>query len=451
MRIKNGSIALPGKDKFFLADIRIEKEKIVEIAPELTGVDDQFDAAGQMIFPGVIDAHVHFDDPGYIHREDFFHGTAAAASGGVTTVIDMPCTSIPPVTNLHYLKQKLKVVENKAIIDFGFFGGVSALSFDKALAGDLEELSHYILGVKTYFISGMDTFPRITSTQLEELLQYTGALNLIVLLHAEDFELIEKLSQKNQLVNATPLDFYKSRPEEAEIEAVKKAINAAEKSKSRLHIVHVSTGWAATLISQSQYVSGETAPHYLAFSLDDFQQRGSILKITPPLKKSENRNELWKALLNRDLAFVASDHAPAPESEKYTASIWTDYSGIPGSGTLLPFLFSEGLQKNKISLSRFTEITSSSAAKQYGIDHLKGGISVGKEADLVIVDPHKSWKVEGRKFFSKGKITPFEGFEFSGRIMRTMRRGQWVYGDKEGIMANPGSGKFLTKQTDTEL
>lgn len=450
MRIKNGSIALPGKDNFFLADIRIEKEKIVEIAPGLKGVDDEFDATGLMIFPGAIDPHVHFDDPGYTHREDFIHGTSAAASGGVTTVIDMPCTSIPPVTNLHNLKQKLKIVEKEAIIDFGFYGGVSALSFDKVLAGDLEELSHYILGLKTYFISGMETFPRITATQLEELLQYTGAFNLPVLLHAEDFDLIEKLSQNKQFENATPLDYYNSRPEEAEVEAVRKAINAAEKSKSRLHIVHVSTGRAAALISQSRYVSGETAPHYLAFSLDDFQQRGSILKITPPLKKTKNRDELWTSLINGDLAFVASDHAPAPESEKFSASIWTDYSGIPGSGTLFPYLFSEGLQKKKISLSRFTEVTSSSAAKQYGIDHLKGAISVGKDADLVIVDAHKTWKVEGKKFFSKGKITPFDGYEFNGRIMRTMCRGQWVYSDEEGIMANPGSGKFLTKNTDIE-
>lgn len=445
MRIKNARIALPGEDEFFLGDIRIEQEKIIEIGTGLNGEDPAWDAGELLIFPGGIDAHVHFDDPGYTHREDFFHGTAAAASGGITTVIDMPCTSVPPVTNLENLHRKLESIKPKAVIDYGLYGGVSGQSFAKALNGDLDKMSELILGVKVYFISGMNTFARITPVQLTDLLKITKALDLPVLLHAEDFDIIDNISKSVRPMPGTPDDYYHSRPELTEIKAVRSAIEAAERANSRLHIVHISTAEAAQFLLISDNVTCETAPHYLAFDVTDFVRMGSVLKVTPPVKKPGNAEALWQMLADEEISFVASDHAPASYDEKNTGSIWTDYAGISGTGTLLPFLFSEGYFKYRLSLSRFTDIISGAPARQYGIDYRKGGIVVGKDADLVVIDPNKIWEVTGEKFLSKGKITPFEGMPLNGRVMRTMCRGEWVYFADKGLAVEPGFGEHIIR------
>ncbi|HHF52909.1 MAG TPA: allantoinase, partial [candidate division WOR-3 bacterium] len=181
-------------------------------------------------------------------------------------------------------------------------------------------------------------------------------------------------------------------------------------------------------------------------SVEDFIKIGSPLKVTPPVKGKGNREKLWNLLNNGKISFVASDHAPCPEAEKNTGSIWTDYSGIPGTETLLPYLFSEGYMRGRLSWRRFVEAISSEAAKYYGLYYRKGSIEVGKDADLVLIDPQKRWVVEGNKFLSKGKITPFEGMEFKGRIVKTIVRGRVVYDEKDGISVEPGYGIFLKRK-----
>jgi len=442
--IKGGKVALPDAEEPVEKDIRIEGEKIVEIGDDLKG-DDILDASGLLVIPGGIDPHVHFDDPGYTEREDFYHGSMAAASGGITTVIDMPCTSVPPVTNLENLKRKLDVIGRKSIVDYGFFGGVSAQSFEEGFPYNIEELSEYVLGFKTYFISGMPTFERLEHYQFREVLKAARKFNLPVLLHAEDFEFVKKASEIEKKKGNNPQNYYNSRPEIAELIAIATAAIIAREVDARLHIVHLGTAEAAELFKYTN-LSFETAPHYLEFSVEDFIRIGSPLKVTPPVKGKGNREKLWSLLNAGKISFVASDHAPCPEIEKNTGSIWTDYSGIPGTGTLLPYLFSEGYMKGRLSWRRFVETTSSAAAKYYGLYHRKGSIEVGKDADLVLIDPQRTWIVEGNKFFSKGKITPFEGMEFKGRIVKTIVRGRVVYDEKDGITVEPGYGIFLKRK-----
>jgi allantoinase len=445
MLIKNGLLALPGEDDFIRGDIRIEEGVISEIGDDLRIDEEIYDAEGEYIFPGVIDAHVHFDDPGYTHREDFRHGTMAAASGGVTTVIDMPCTSIPPVTDKSNFFKKLEAIAPSAVIDYGLYGGVSGDSFAAAMEGELKKLSDYILGVKTYFVSGMKTFPAIDPDMLEEVLTETKKLGLPVLLHAEDPAVIE---EKKKMIPALPDEFYSyylSRPEEAETEAVKKAVERANKSEGNLHIVHVGTANAVKIINSSRFVTCETAPHYLAFSAEDLNSAGAPLKTTPPVKSRKNKNDLWKYLSFGDINFVASDHAPAPRKEKFTTSVWTAYSGIPGSGTMFPFLLSEGLFSGKLSLSRFIHIISAGPAMKYGIDKFKGALEIGKDGDLVVVNPNENHTVVGDRLYSKGTITPFEGKTFFGKVKKTMVRGKWVFDSEKGIVGKSGYGKIVTR------
>ncbi|HUT66672.1 MAG TPA: allantoinase AllB [Spirochaetota bacterium] len=442
--LKNGSVLLPDEEEPKKFDIEIHGEKIIRIGRDLEEDDDTVDASGHFVLPGGIDPHVHFDDPGFTHREDFYHGTCAAASGGITTVIDMPCTSIPPVTNLENLKQKLSVIEKKAVVDYGLYGGVSCESFEEGFSRYMEELSTRVMGFKTYFISGMESFGRLNHYQFKTVLEKAVELGVPVLLHAEDYDYVTAATSIVEREGNTPRHYYLSRPETAEHIAAAAAAEIAAEVGADLHIVHVSS--AATIeILKTKGVTAETAPHYLEFDIEDFEKTGSALKTTPPVKSPPNKHDLWRLLSDGRIRFVASDHAPCPEDEKQTGSVWTDYAGIPGTGTLFPYMFSEGYVKKRISLRRFVEAVSENAAKRYGLFHRKGSIVPGKDADFVLIDPGESCRVEGKKFYSKGKITPFETMRLKGKIVKTILRGKVIFDCDRGICAEPGEGKLLER------
>lgn len=444
MIIKNGRLALPGEDEFIEGDIRIVDGKIAELGSELAGDDEDIDAQGMIVLPGGIDPHVHFDDPGFTEREDFSHGTAAAASGGITTIIDMPCTSIPPVTNIINLEEKLAVVEKKAVIDFGFYGGIAPQSMGEGYPENFRELAKIVFGFKTYFISIMELFGGLDHFHFREVLKQAKEFDATILLHAEDYSYVNFATDICLKAGKDPIDYYRSRPETAEVLAVLNAVEMAKETGADLHIVHVSTARAAEIIGESD-ASCETGPHYLQFDLDDFVRVGSSLKTTPPVKRPGNREKLWQYISDGIIDFVASDHAPCAACDKETGSIWTDYAGIPGTVTLLPYIFSEGYAKGRISLRKLVEITSENAARRYGLYPQKGAIEIGTDADLVFVDPNLRWKVEGEKFLSKGHVTPFEGMELRGRVVRTMVRGRTVYQADRGIQVEEGYGRFLTR------
>lgn len=446
MIIKNGKVALPGRDDFIECDILIAGEKIESVGPDLfspekTGV---IDALGCYVLPGGIDPHVHFDDPGYTEREDFYHGSAAAASGGITTVLDMPDTTVPPVVCAENLERKLSVVEKKSVIDFGLYGGVSGQAFEKGFPEWMEELADSVLGYKTYFVSGMEEFARLDHYRFRLVLEKASELGVPVLLHAEDFEYVHVATKKERLQGNGPVQYYRSRPETAEILAVLAADELARETGARVHIVHIGSADAAEILKRGR-LSGETGPHYLQFGLEDFTRIGAPLKCTPPVKGPGNSERLWRLLRDGVIRFVASDHAPCPTHEKNTGSIWTDYAGMPGSGTLLPFMFSEGYMKGRIGLRRLLEVTSGNAAGFYGLSG-KGSIEAGRDGDLVIIDPEKDWTVRGESFLSKGKITPFEGMTFRGRVKYTLVRGRVVYEDGKGICVEPGYGKYIKRK-----
>jgi allantoinase len=444
--IRAGNLALPGSGEPVEADIVIENGSIVfigEAREGIPGADEIIDARGLLVLPGCIDPHVHFDEPGYTWREDFFHGSSMAASGGVTTVIDMPCTSVPPVTNRAHFEEKLGVVGKRSVVDFGLFGGVSAQSFEEGFPRYMEELAPRVFGFKTYFISGMKSFERLDHTRFREVLARACALDLPVLLHAEDYDVVAAAGREAIREGKGPRQYYRSRPEHAELAAVQSAASLAREVGARLHIVHIGTADAVQFLGEG--VTGETCPHYLAFDLGDFERMGSVLKCTPPVKSAGNRDRLWEHLCEGRISFVASDHAPCTVQEKSTGSIWTDYAGMPGTGLLFPYLLSKGYLEGRLGLARFLEVTAYNAACLYGIRDRKGSIAVGKDGDLVLVDPDARWTVRGERFLSKGHLTPFEGVELRGRVEKTILRGTVVYDAAQGITVNPGYGMVLEK------
>ena len=246
-------------------------------------------------------------------------------------------------------------------------------------------------------------------------------------------------------VGDKPNNYYNSRPEIAETLAVMAARVLQRATHANVHIVHIGSSRAASILSPPNF-SGETCPHYLEFNKDDFEKIGSALKCAPPVKSSTNAFDLWALLRNKSISFMSSDHAPAPFDEKNHDSIWKAYGGMPGTGLLMPFMFSEGYSKNLLPLSRLTEVTSLAAAQKYKIDDRKGSIERGKHADFCIIDPDLTWTVKGRDFFSKGNITPFEGRIFIGKVVETIVRGLSVYSLKKGITVNGGYGNLLMRR-----
>lgn len=444
MIIKNGAVVLPGREEAAAVDIRIRGEKIVELGQNLAGDEEIIEAQGMLVLPGGIDPHVHFDDPGFTDREDFASGSRFAASGGITTVIDMPCTSIPPVTTVANLEEKLAGVKKKAVIDYGFYGGVCPQSMGEGYPENFRELAEIVFGFKTYFISGMELFHSLNHFQFCSVLKQAKKFGTTILLHAEDLSYVAAATDYFMGKGKDPVHYYRSRPEVAETLAICAALDLQDETGADLHIVHVSTATAAEMIANSP-ATCETAPHYLEYDLDDFVRIGSPLKTTPPVKMAGNLELLWNYLGRGMIDFAASDHAPCPAAGKQTGSIWTDYAGMPGTGMLLPYLFSEGYRKGRLSLRRLVEVTSESAARRYALYPEKGAIKVGTDGDLVLIDPKESWKVVGENFLSKGHITPFEGRELQGLVERTIVRGKTVYRAGAGILVEGGYGRFLCR------
>jgi allantoinase len=482
MIIRNAHCALPGEEHLLKRDVRIEGERITAISGHLEpkAGEAEVDASGLELFPGAIDPHVHFNEPGFTHREDFSHGSMAAARGGVTTVIDMPCTSLPPVTTVANLKEKLAVMGQHSVVDYALFAGIAGNHLEQALAEDMAALAPYVVGFKCYFVSGMDTFTAVDHYGFGRAAAKAAELGRPLLLHAEDAGTVlpatKAMHERSNLEGreASWDDYVDSRPEEAEVAAVAGALASAGKHASSVHIVHVGTASAAVLAAtglpgidsinpmpQPQVeaemlgnpalpfppsvpgTSGgscETCPHYLAFNREDFADKGSALKTAPPVKSREQAELLWRLLEDGTISFVASDHAPAPEAEKNTGSPWTDYGGIPGTGTLFHYVYSQGYKAGRLSLKSLLRAVAGAAAARYGLAGRKGALAVGMDADLVLIDPKAKHVVKGKDLLSKGTITPFEGMSLDGRILATLVRGALVWdGRKKGSLSSLSS------------
>lgn len=450
MIVKNARCALPGHERLVKRDLRIVGEKIAKIADAIEPEEGEevLDAEGLELYPGAIDPHVHFNEPGFTHREDFYHGSMAAARGGVTAVVDMPCTSLPPVTTLENLRQKLNVMEKRSVVDYALFGGVSGHRIEQALAEDMEALAPYVVGFKCYTVSGMETFTAVDHYGFARAAEKAAAVGRPLLLHAEDAGVVlpatKAMKERSVAEDRAPAwdDYVASRPESAELVAAAAAVALARGREGTLHIVHVGTAEAAELIAAGG-ATCETCPHYLAFSAEDFADKGSSLKTAPPVKHRGQSERLWKLLADGTISFIASDHAPAPHKEKHTGSVWTDYGGIPGTGTLFPYLYAEGYKAGRLSLPAFLRATSGAAAARYGLSAGKGSLEAGKDADFVLVGPEGEYLVKGEKLLSKGTITPFEGMRLKGAIRATYVRGRPVWEAGLGIAAPVGYGKHL--------
>jgi dihydroorotase len=401
----------------------IEDGKILSIKKLPSKADATLDLQGKIVLPGLIDAHVHFRDPGLTHKEDFRTGSSAAAAGGFTTVLDMPNT-IPPTDTPLTFREKIKIGKKKSLVDFGLHAGVGDLSHIKELAR-LKPASFKIF---------MDLLDHTTLTDAFSKINKVNS-DCIITLHAEDGQLVRQFTEIMKKEGSDPELYAKARPAQAEIKAVEDGISLAKKYKQKIHFCHASTKESLKQIKHAQNmgmdVTSEITPHHLFLDSIYLKKFGNHAKTNPPLRDRKNHLNLNYL---PEIDIIGTDHAPHTLEEK-EKNIWNAPPGVPGLETILPLLLTQ-FNHGKIHLNGIKRLLCENPAKIFNIPH-KGFIKEGMDADLVVVDLKKESVIDPDKFKSKAKYTPFEDIKVRGMPVMTLVRGQKVM-EKGEIHANQG-------------
>ena len=412
-----------------------------------------YDGNYKVLIPGSIDSHVHFNTPGFEERDDFTHASKAALFGGVTTVFDMPCTSIPPGVSKNNFEVKREAVNNKSYIDYFFWGGIRREDFiDKDIVKkQIEELVNCgVVGFKAYVKSEMNTFSDLSYTQLKYAAECVKENNSILAVHAEDKELITKGRSLAISQNKNDWQAYcDARDDNAEAKAINNLIIIAKETGCRIHVVHLSSQKGLELIRKARKdglnITTETCPHYLYFTQKDFENKNirNYLKTAPPVKLEHDRDALWEGLKDGIISFLTTDHAGCdPEKEKVSDNFWEVYGGIPGVQHRVQFLFSEGFLKEKINLSTTVKMLSRGISDVFHLKK-KGRLETGYDADFTLIDLYNSYKVKTSDMHSKGKYTPFDGITFDSVIDKVFLRGEMLL-DNGNFINTKHQGKLQT-------
>ncbi len=436
--IRGGTVVLPTGQR--PADIAVENGVISAFGSEVRDQGEIIDATGLVVLPGLVDAHVHFNEPGRADWEGWEAGTRGAAAGGVTTVLEMPLNAHPPTTTAAAFDEKVAVASQKALVDFGLWGGMVPDNL-----GDLEALHQRgVVGFKAFMShSGIDDFPRVPDGVLAIGLKVAARLNTIVGVHAESQEMIETGGGPH------PVAWCRARPAAAEVDAIRRLLVCMRGAKGvRAHVVHVSCAEGLAEVDAARRrgvsITAETCPHYLAFTEDDFERIGPALKCAPPIRDEATREALWNEVLGGRVDLIGSDHSPCPAADKQKGEhdIWQAWGGIAGIQASLPVLMTDGVLARGLSFERVAHLTATAPAQLFGLYPRKGAIAVGADADFAIVDPNRRWTFDAHELQTRSGVSAYLGREFTGKVARTLVRGRTVFVDGE-VTGKPGWGRLV--------
>jgi allantoinase len=434
-------------DSLRQADLAVADGRIVAVGPELDGTAGAtIDATGLHVFPGVIDAHVHFNEPGRAEWEGFATGTRALAAGGTTLFFDMPLNAHPPTVDAAAFDLKVAAAQGTARVDFALWGGL--------VPGNIAQLPELaargVIGFKAFMAnSGIEDFDAVDDLTLYEGMAAVARLGSLVAVHAESDALTGLLARRAVAAGQTRVrDYLRSRPVVAELEAISRAILFAKETGCRLHIVHVSTGRGVTLVAAARArgvdVSCETCPHYLVLTEEDMEALGAVAKCAPPLRSAADQAALWDRLADGTLPMVASDHSPAPASMKTGDNFFQVWGGISGCQSLLALLLTEGAERRKLPLPAIARATAEYVAARFGLAPDKGALAVGADADLALVDLGHRSVLQAADLHYRHAHSPYVGRAFCGQVVRTLVRGLTVWqegrqvGEAVGQLVRPG-------------
>ncbi len=426
-----------GEDAAVLADVGIVDGVIAEVEPDLEGsAAAEVDATGLHVFPGVVDPHVHLNDPGRAEWEGFATGTAAFAAGGGTCLFDMPLNASPPTVDAVSFDLKLAAAKDVALVDFCLWGGLVPGSPDR-----LDELAERgVVGFKAFMCeTGIPDFERADDLTLLEGMHRAARLELPVAVHAENDSITRGLAARAAREGRTSMrDYLVSRPAIAEREAVSRAIALAEETACSLHIVHLSTAAAVELVAAARTrgvdVTCETCPHYLVLTDEDAERIGALAKCSPPLRPRAEVDALWAEIATGNIPIVASDHSPSPPALKEGDDAFSVWGGIAGCQTLLRLLLTEA-PAHGIDVTGIARLASSAAARRFRIGR-KGSLAPGADADLALVDLEPVAPLTADDLRYRHRASPYLGLPLRGRVRATLVRGAVVF-TSDGAVGAP--------------
>jgi allantoinase len=424
------------------SDVAVSGGIIAAVGPELEGgAASEVDVAGRLVLPAVIDAHVHFNEPGRTDWEGWATGSRALAAGGGTVCLEMPLNAHPPTLDGAAFDAKRAAAEAASVVDFGLWGGITPVNIHA-----LDELASCgVIGYKAFMsASGTDDFPLTDDDTLYRGMAHAARYGLPVAVHAENDAITHGMARRARAAGKTAMrDYLDSRPAIAELEAITRAITLAEAAGCALHIVHVSTGRGVALVAEARErgvdVTCETCPHYLWFTGEDAERIGALAKCAPPLRDEAERAMLWTQLIAGDIDFVASDHSPAPPAMKESDDVFANWGGIAGCQHLLSAVVIGGAGHG-LPLPDIARLTAGAVARRFRLAG-KGGLAVGNDADLVIGEM-TGGDHEPVHCYYRHPANIWDDVLRGFRVVSTLRRGQWLY--RDGKPAPPTPGQLLT-------
>lgn len=421
--------------------IAIEEGKIEKIGKEtqMPKADEIIDLHNLLVLPGLVDEHVHLRDEGRSYKEDFASGTAAAAAGGFTTVLDMP-NNDPVTMSTETLQNRIRIASWKVLVNVGLYS-----EFPENPLEVKEIVGAGAIGFKLFLGSQVGGLNVDDDRALQKAFEEVAPFDLPIAVHAEDRVMLVTNEEKLRKTKKNSIyDFERAHTETVEQKAIQRILKITEQIDVRLHFCHISTEGSLNIIMQAKKlgkkVTCEVTPNHLILSNEALKKYGQMVIMAPPLRSKTHVDALWKGIEDRVLDTVGSDHAPHTQSEKKSDDVWDIKVGVPGLETTLPLMVTL-IRKNKLTLVKLVELLAEKPAQIFGLTGL-GSLERGKKANLTILDFNNQFRIDASKFKSKAQYSPYNGWEVYGKPMKTIVNGVLVFNEGE-IIAKSGSGTIV--------
>ncbi|MDH5793840.1 MAG: dihydroorotase family protein [Candidatus Bathyarchaeota archaeon] len=425
-------------------NLAINDGKIFKIGKEtnMPKAQAKSDLKNLLVLPGLMDVHVHLRDEGKAYKEDFYSGTAAAAAGGITTVLDMP-NNEPVTMSVETLRNRMELAQKKVLVNVGFYS-----EFPKKMGEIKSIVEEGAVAFKLFMTEQIGGLNIDDDHALLEAFKIVSGLKVSVAVHAEDKTTLKKTEDEFKRANRNDIEaFLKAHSENVEVKAIKRLLSIAEQTNVHTHFCHVSTeeGLEAIIDGKKSRmpITCEATPHHLLLSVDDLKRTGTLALTMPPVREKHHTEALWDGVKNGWIDILASDHAPHSSKEKKAKVIWDVKVGIPNLETTLPVMLTE-VKRGRLSIADVVRLMAEKPAEIFKLKG-RGCLKEGNNADLTVVDLNRKYKIEASKFHSKAKYSPFDQWTVEGKPVKTFVNGQLIMDDGE-IVAKAGSGKIIRRE-----